>query len=216
MKKNKTSRAWVHRHINDHYVQESRRLGYRSRAAFKLTELDDKHRFLKPGIRIVELGAAPGSWSQVVLERTHRRGTYVLVDLLPMDPIPGAIILQGDFTDDDILRQVLESTENKPLDLVLSDMSPNLSGIRLVDQPRIMYLGELVLEFAIAHLVPETGACVIKTFQGEGFEAFLKAFRAAFKQVAIRKPDASRDCSNELYIVGQSLKPTIKKSSQGV
>lgn len=215
MKKHKTSRAWVHRHINDHYVQESRRLGYRSRAAFKLTEIDDRHRLLRPGQRIVELGAAPGSWSQIVLERTHRRGVYVLVDLLPMDPIPGAVILQGDFREDVILKQILDLAENKPLDLVLSDMSPNLSGVRLIDQPKVMYLGELVLEFAMMHLAPE-GACVIKTFQGDGFEAFIKTFRSVFKKVAVRKPEASRDCSNELYIVGQGLKQTREESSQGV
>lgn len=215
MKKNKTSKAWVHRHINDHFVQESRRLGYRSRAAFKLTEIDDQHRLLKGGQRIVELGAAPGSWSQVVLERTHRHGVYVLVDLLPMDPISGAVILQGDFSDDVIVKQILEIVGNKPLDLVLSDMSPNLSGVRLIDQPRVMYLGELVLEFAASHLSAE-GACVTKTFQGYGFEALVKAFRSTFKKVWVRKPEASRDCSNELYIVGQGLKQTDEKTSQGV
>lgn len=215
MKKNKTSRAWVHRHINDHFVQESRRLGYRSRAAFKLLELDDKHRLLRPGQRIVELGAAPGSWSQVVLQRTQAKGKYVLVDLLPMDPIPGAIILQGDFTDAAIEAQILASVENKRLDLVLSDMSPNLTGVRLIDQMKVMYLSELVLDFAATHLLPD-GACVIKTFQGEGFDALVKAFRATFKKVHMRKPDASRDCSNELYIVGQGLKPQIEESSQGV
>ncbi len=215
MKKNKTSRAWIHRHINDHYVQESKRLGYRSRAAFKLTEIDDQHRLLKGGMRVVELGAAPGSWSQVIVERTHKHGVYVLVDLIPMDPIPGAIILQGDFTHDVILKQILEIMENKPLDLVLSDMSPNLTGVRLIDQPRIMYLGELVLEFAIQHLAPQ-GACVVKTFQGDGFEAFIKAFRTTFKKVSVRKPGASRDCSNELYIVGQGLKQMHRETSQGV
>ena len=192
-------------HVNDPYVQLARKEGWRSRAAFKLMEIDDKDKLLRSGEVVVDLGATPGGWSQVAARRVGAGGLVLALDLLEMEPIHGVDFIQGDFREDEILARLEERLAGRPVGLVMSDMAPNMSGVQLVDQARIMYLAELGLDFCKAHLKPE-GAFLVKVFQGTDYEAFVRSMREVFRTVAVRKPDASRDRSAELYLLGRALR----------
>jgi len=192
-------------HVNDPYVQLAKKEGWRSRAAFKLLEIDDKDKLLKPGEVVVDLGATPGGWSQVASRRVGEAGMVIALDLLEMEPIHNVHFIQGDFREDEVLDQLEKHVGNRRVGLVMSDMAPNMSGVPLVDQARIMHLAELGLEFSKAHLKPD-GAFLVKVFQGTDYEAFLRQMRETFKTVVVRKPDASRDRSAELYLLGRTLR----------
>lgn len=202
MPRSKSSRAWLERHVNDPYVQRAVAAGYRSRAAFKLLELDAKDRLLARGQLVIDLGAAPGGWSQVAAAKVGPGGRVIAIDLLPMAPIEGVCFVQGDFTDAAGLAALEASLEGTLADLVLSDLSPNLSGVRASDQARSAALGELVVDFALARLKPG-GALVLKAFQGAGFAPLLARLRREFGRVAARKPAASRSASSEMYLVAR-------------
>ena len=189
-------------HFNDPYVQLARKEGWRSRAAFKLMEIDDKDKLLKRGEVVVDLGATPGGWAQVAVKRVGDGGLVFALDLLEMEPIHGVDFIQGDFREDDVLAKLKEKLKGRQVGLVMSDMAPNMSGVPLVDQARIMHLAELSLEFALAHMKPE-GAFLVKVFQGTDYENFIRSMREAFQSVVVRKPDASRDRSAELYLLGR-------------
>jgi len=201
-KKHRFGNAWMHRHVTDHWVQEAQRLGYRSRSAFKLIELADKDKLFRPGMTVVDLGAAPGSWCQVLRERLGPSARIVALDLLPMDPVPGVHIVQADFREDAGVAELAKVLAGRKADLVLSDLAPNLSGVESADQARSVYLGELALEFAAQWLQPG-GDLVVKAFQGEGFPEFQRAMQGRFGKVYTRKPKASRDRSREVYLVGK-------------
>jgi 23S rRNA (uridine2552-2'-O)-methyltransferase len=205
MAKGKTSKAWMRQHVTDPYVRQARAEGYRSRAAYKLLELDQRDRLLAPGSVVVDLGAAPGGWSQVAAERVGPRGRVVAIDLLEMAPIPGVAFVQGDFGDPNGLARVEHALGGAQADLVVSDMAPNLSGVMESDQPRSIHLAELALEFADRQLKPG-GAILVKTFHGSGFTELVKAFRERFLSVAVRKPQASRSHSSEVYLVGRGFR----------
>lgn len=192
-------------HVNDPYVQLAKKEGWRSRAAFKLMEIDDKDKLLKRGEVVVDLGATPGGWSQVAAKRVAPQGLVLALDLLEMDPIHGVEFIQGDFREDDVLQKLEEKLGARRVGLVMSDMAPNMSGVPLVDQARVMHLAELGLEFSRAHLKPE-GAFLVKVFQGTGYDDFLRLMRETFRTVVVRKPDASRDRSPELYLLGRALR----------
>ncbi len=206
MAHSKSSRRWLDRQFSDPYVKRAQQEGYRSRAAYKLLELQDKDRLLGPGMRVVDLGAAPGSWSQIAARLVGGRGQVFALDLLPMEPVPGVQLLTGDFREPEVLAALRECVGDPPLDLVLSDMSPNISGTAAVDQARTAYLVDLALELARETLKPG-GALVVKAFQGEGFDQLLRALRADFAAVANRKPKASRPASRELYLVAKGFRP---------
>ncbi len=205
MARTKTSKAWLHEHVTDPYVQKAKAAGWRSRASFKLMEIDDRDKLIRPGEVVVDLGAAPGGWSQVAAERLKGRGRVIALDLLEMAAIPGVDFFQGDFRDEAILARLEEKLAGDRVGLVLSDMAPNMSGIPLSDQARMMHLAELGLEFSREWLKPE-GAFLVKVFQGHGYEDFVAQMRQVFRSVATRKPDASRDRSSELYLLGRGLK----------
>jgi len=205
MSRSKTSKAWMREHINDPYVHRAKAEGYRSRAAYKLLELDKKDRLLVPGQLVVDLGAAPGSWSQVVVAKLGTKGRVVAVDLLPMEPLAGVHFVQGDFREQEVLDALLAALGGRKADLVISDLAPNISGIGVSDQARSMYLCELALEFARQCLKPG-GSLLVKVFQGAGFTEFLAAMRKAFAKVGSRKPEASRGRSSEMYLLGKGLK----------
>ncbi len=200
-KKNKFSKQWMREHVNDPFVQLAQKEGYRSRAAYKLLEIDTKDHLLKPGTVVVDLGATPGGWSQVAAARVGRGGKVIALDLLPLDPLAGVDFIQGDFREESVLRQLEGILHGKPVGLVISDMAPNISGIASADQARAMHLAELAMEFALEHLKPD-GSFLVKVFQGAGFEDFLKLMRSRFSRVVTRKPRASRDRSSELYLLG--------------
>ncbi|RUO80428.1 23S rRNA (uridine(2552)-2'-O)-methyltransferase RlmE [Idiomarina tyrosinivorans] len=204
-KRSASSRRWLKEHFDDHFVQKAQKKGLRSRAVFKLEELQAKDKLLKPGMTVVDLGAAPGGWSQLAREITHDKGQVIACDILPMDPIAGVDFLQGDFREEAVLDALLTRIGGKTVDVVLSDMAPNMSGNDNVDQPRSMYLVELALEMCHQVLKPG-GSFVVKVFQGQGFEPFLKDVRAAFTQVKTRKPDSSRARSREVYLVATGYK----------
>lgn len=208
-KKNKTHASWVHAHINDPYVKLAQKEGYRARAAYKLKEIDDEYHLLKAGMTVVDLGSTPGSWSQIAREKlTHKgvmSGRVIALDLLPMEPIADVHFIQGDFREDDVLDKLENLIGQAKVDLVLSDMAPNLSGIASVDAARIEHISELALDFAQQHLQPK-GALLIKTFHGAAYDGIVKQFRALFLQVHIRKPKASRPHSAETFILGRGLK----------
>ncbi|MBK7135460.1 MAG: RlmE family RNA methyltransferase [Rhodocyclales bacterium] len=206
MKKHKTSKAWMREHVTDPYVQRARMEGWRSRAAFKLMEIDDKDHLLRPGLLVVDLGAAPGSWSQVAVARVGRRGRVLALDLLEMAPLAGVEFTLGDFREDAVLAALTLRLDGQPVDLVISDMAPNMSGIAVTDQARSVHLSELALEFAGRHLKPG-GNFLVKIFQGAGFDAFRKAMAAAFDKVVVRKPKSSRDRSSEVYLLGLGCRP---------
>jgi len=205
MKRTRTSNAWLREHVNDTYVQRARAEGYRSRASFKLTEIDDRDHLIRAGEVVVDLGATPGGWSQVAAKRMQGKGRVIALDLLEMDPLHGVDFIQGDFREEDVLRQLESTLDGHKVGLVLSDMAPNMSGILLSDQARVMHLAELGLEFSRNWLKPD-GAFLVKVFQGYGFDDFVREMRLVFKTVASRKPDASRDRSAELYLLGRGLK----------
>ena len=192
----------MHEHLTDPYVKEATRRGYRSRAAFKLLELDERDHLLRPGITVVDLGAAPGSWSQILRERSGPKSKIVAIDVLPIEPIPGVQAVRGDLESDEGLAALEQAVAGAPIDLVISDMSPNLSGIDVVDQARSIRIAEIALEFARTRLQPG-GDLVVKVFQGAGLEAFQRAVRPHFTKVHLRKPKASRDRSREHYVVAK-------------
>lgn len=204
-KRRPSSARWLAEHNADHYVQEARRLGYRSRAVFKLQELNERDRLIKPGMAVVDLGAAPGGWSQMARPMVGAKGRVIATDILDIEPIPGVDFLCGDFREEAVLKGVEALVGEQALDLVLSDMAPNISGIDAADQAASLYLCELALEFARQHLKPQ-GTFVVKVFQGEGFDAYLKQVRALFGSVAIRKPKASRPRSSEVYLVAKNFR----------
>ncbi|MDZ7789344.1 MAG: RlmE family RNA methyltransferase [Xanthomonadales bacterium] len=191
---------WKKRQQSDPYVKRAREAGYRARAAFKLLELDEKDRLFRPGQFVVDLGAAPGSWSQVALEKVGRQGRVVALDILPMDPIDDVVFIEGDFREDEPLAALEEAMEGRRADLVLSDMAPNISGIGPADQARSIHLAELAAAFADDWLDP-SGSLVVKVFQGEGFDPFLAELKRKYEAVRVRKPRASRAESREVYIV---------------
>ncbi|KVW99071.1 RlmE family RNA methyltransferase [Thiobacillus denitrificans] len=201
-KRTKSGSAWMHEHVTDPYVKKAQQDGYRSRAAYKLLEIDKRDHLLRPGMTVVDLGAAPGSWCQVAVEKMKRQGRVLAIDLLPMALIAGVDSLEGDFTEPAALAWLEEKLQNGRVDLVLSDMAPNISGVMLSDQARQYELCELALEFSVNWLKPD-GAFLVKVFQGVGFEDFRAQMRQAFEQVQIRKPDASRDRSAEVYLLGR-------------
>lgn len=205
MKKHKTSKAWMREHVTDPYVQRAKAEGWRSRAAFKLIEIDEwdkKAPLLKAGMVVVDLGSAPGGWSQVAAGRVGPQGVVLALDLLEMAPVAGVEFIQGDFRKDAILAELEARLAGRKVDLVISDMAPNISGIAVSDQARAMHLAELALEFAGRHLRPG-GGFVVKVFQGGGFDVFRAAMTRAFDRVVVRKPKASRDRSNEVYLLGR-------------
>jgi len=197
---------WMQEHVADAYVKRARAEGMRSRAAYKLDEIAARDRLLKPGMVVVDLGAAPGGWSQVAAGRVGPRGRVIALDVLKMPSLPGVTFLRGDFRDEATLAELERVLGGQRVDLVLSDMAPNLSGIASSDQARAMELAELALDFALKHMKPQ-GKFLVKTFQGGGFEEYLKILRSRFSAVAVRKPEASRDRSREVYLLGKSLKP---------
>lgn len=193
-------------HLNDPYVKLAQKEGYRARAAYKLMEIDDKDKLIKPGMTVVDLGSAPGSWSQVAVQRLKGQGKVIALDILDMQPIAGVTFIQGDFREESVLR-VLEETINKtPVDLVIADMAPNISGVKDVDQAGAAYLTELALEFSKDWLKPN-GNFLVKVFIGAGFEEILHNMRQMFDKVVTRKPKASRDRSSEVYLLGLGRKP---------
>ena len=191
--------------VNDHWVKEATRLGYRSRAAFKLIELAESDRLFRPGMSVVDLGAAPGSWTQVLREKLGRGARIVALDLLDMAPLPGVILVKGDFRETPVLAALEAALGGRKVDLVVSDLAPNLSGVESADQARSVHLGELALEFAARWLQPG-GDLVVKAFQGEGFPEFQRVMQRHFDKVYVRKPKASRDRSREVYLVAKGLK----------
>ena len=205
MAKSKSSRRWLAEHFDDQHVKMAQQQGLRSRAAFKLMELDEKYHLLRKGMRVVDLGSAPGSWTQVVQRKLGESGQVIALDILPMDPLPGSSFIQGDFTEDEPLALLEELLAGQNVDLVLSDMAPNMSGMGAVDQPRAMYLAELALDFATRWLEPG-GNFVVKVFHGEGFDDFVRQSRTLFEKVQIRKPKASRPRSREVYVLGHRRK----------
>jgi 23S rRNA (uridine2552-2'-O)-methyltransferase len=205
MAKTKSSRRWLDRHFSDPYVQRAQALGYRSRAAFKLLELQEKDRLLAPGMCVLDLGAAPGGWSQVAAGLVGAKGRVLAVDLLAIEALPGVTVIQGDFREEPVLDELMRTLDGAPIDVVLSDMAPNLSGIGAVDQPRSILLGELALDCARNVLKPG-GAFVAKTFSGEGFDELIKEVRQSFRRVAARKPSASRNNSRESYLVAKGFR----------
>ncbi len=206
MAKTKSSRRWLSEHFNDTYVQQAQANGYRSRAVFKLAEVQERDHILNPGMTVVDLGAAPGGWSQYVAGLVGPQGKVIAVDLLPIEPLTSVHCIQGDFTEQETWQQLVVAVGDQSVDVVLSDMAPNMSGNRSVDQPRAMYLAELALQ-AAEELLTEGGCFFSKLFQGEGFEDFQKHLRRRFSRVVIRKPKASRPRSREVYALAQGFKP---------
>lgn len=201
-KRSKKSSHYMNQHVHDPYVLRSKAEGWRSRAAFKLMEIDDKDKLLKPGMTVVDLGSTPGSWSQVAVKRIGSKGRLIGLDILPMDPIPGVEFIQGDFREDDVLHRLEAALEGRPVDLVLSDMAPNLTGIPVTDQARAMHLVELTLDFCDKHLKPG-GDMLVKVFQGGDYPALRAAVSALFATLVVRKPAASRDRSAETYLLAR-------------
>jgi 23S rRNA (uridine2552-2'-O)-methyltransferase len=204
-KRSKSSQRWLREHFDDPFVARAQQEGYRSRAVYKLAEIDRRDQLLRPGMRVVDLGAAPGGWSQYAMERVGRSGRVVASDILPMDPVPGVDIVTGDFHEESVLAAILAHLGGEPADLVLSDIAPNLSGTDAVDQPRAIYLCELALDLAVRVLKPN-GAFLVKVFQGQGSDEFLRAVRKRFSRVVVRKPEASRPRSREVYVLARGLR----------
>lgn len=201
-KPSKTSKKWLDEHFSDQFVLRAQQEGYRSRACYKLLEINKKDRLLKQGMTVIDLGAAPGSWSQIAASLVGHKGKVVALDILEMDPIPDVDFVHGDFSEDSVLETLMATIDGRPVDLVMSDMAPNTSGVKAIDQPRSIYLCELALELALLVLKPG-GNMVIKVFHGEGFDEFLRSCRQSFTKVVSRKPEASRNRSREIYLVAQ-------------
>jgi 23S rRNA (uridine2552-2'-O)-methyltransferase len=211
MAKNKLNKNWLHDHINDPYVKLAQKEGYRARAAYKLKEIDESERLIKPGQVIVDLGSTPGSWAQYVRNKLAGKeggginGTIICLDMLPMEPIADVHFIQGDFREEEVLRQLAELLAGRKVDLVLSDMAPNLSGVAVADAARVEYLIDLAIEFTQSHMKP-SGALLVKCFNGIGFNEILDKFKQEFKVVSQKKPKASRDKSSEIFLLGKTLK----------
>ena len=205
MARSKSSARWLREHFTDEYVKRAQEEGYRSRAAYKLLEIDEKDRLLRPGLTVVDLGAAPGGWSQLAARRVGGQGAVIALDVLPMEPLAGVEFIQGDFRETAVLERLMAMLNGRPVDLVISDMAPNTSGIKAVDQPRGIYLAELALDFA-GQCLRSGGDLLVKVFQGEGFDPFLKSLRAGFATVAPRKPKASRPRSAERYLLARNYR----------
>ncbi|ATJ81163.1 23S rRNA (uridine(2552)-2'-O)-methyltransferase RlmE [Halomonas beimenensis] len=201
----KSSAGWLKEHFDDRYVQQSWQDGYRSRASYKLLALDEKDRLLRPGMTVIDLGAAPGGWSQVAADKVGDQGVVIASDILEMDALAGVDFVQGDFTEEAVLEEILARLGDRPVDLVMSDMAPNMSGMAAIDQPQAMYLVELALDLARQTLSPG-GTFLAKVFQGEGFDAYLKELRGSFKRVVTRKPEASRARSREVYLLAEGFR----------
>lgn len=206
MKPTRTSKAWMMEHLNDPYVKLAQKEGYRARAAYKLMEIDDKDKLIKSGMTVVDLGSAPGSWSQVAVQRLKGHGKVIALDILDMQPIGGVTFIQGDFREESVLRVLEEKINKTPVDLVIADMAPNISGVKDVDQAGAAYLTELALDFSKDWLKPG-GNFLVKVFIGAGFEEILQNMRQMFDKVVTRKPKASRDRSSEVYLLGLGRKP---------
>jgi 23S rRNA (uridine2552-2'-O)-methyltransferase len=209
-KKHRSNPEWLRRHVTDPYVQQAVAKGYRSRAAFKLSEIDDKLRLLRPGAVVVDLGSTPGSWTQIVRERLldkerNLRGRIIALDILPMDPLPDVVFIQGDIREEAVEAELAAALQGGKVDLVLSDMAPNLSGIAAADAARSAHLAEIAIEFALQHLKPN-GAVLLKAFQGSGFSQLVEQLKRGFVTVSTRKPAASRAESAETYLLAQGLK----------
>ena len=205
MARSKTSNTWLTEHFNDEFVKQAQKEGYRSRAIYKLIEMDDKDRLLKKGMSVVDLGAAPGGWSELLSKRVGDSGRLFALDILPMDAVPDVSFIEGDFTEQAIYDELMESLEGKWVDLVISDMAPNLSGTKAIDQPKMMYLAELALEFAVSVLKPN-GTFLTKVFTGEGIDEYKKELRKHFAKIIVRKPKASRARSSEIYLMAKGFK----------
>ncbi|WP_018146242.1 MULTISPECIES: 23S rRNA (uridine(2552)-2'-O)-methyltransferase RlmE [unclassified Thioalkalivibrio] len=201
-KRSRSSQRWLKEHFDDPYVQRAQQEGYRGRAVYKLQEINERDRLLKPGMRVVDLGAAPGGWTQYAARKIGRKGVLIATDILPMDPVPGAEIVTGDFREDAVLDAILALVGDERADLVLSDMAPNLTGTGAVDLPRSIHLCELALDLATRILNPG-GAFLVKLFQGEGSDAYLAEVRRRFGSVKVRKPKASRPRSREVYVLAR-------------
>ncbi|MBV4538056.1 MULTISPECIES: 23S rRNA (uridine(2552)-2'-O)-methyltransferase RlmE [Pseudomonas] len=205
VQRSKSSHNWLREHFNDPFVKQAQKDGYRSRASYKLLEIQEKDKLIRPGMSVIDLGAAPGGWSQVTSRLIGGQGRLIASDILEMDSIPDVTFIQGDFTEDAVLQSILEAVGNSHVDLVISDMAPNMSGTPEVDMPRAMFLCELALDLATRVLRPG-GDFLIKIFQGEGFDVYLKDVRSKFDKVQMRKPSSSRDRSREQYLLGRGFK----------
>ncbi|MDO4693533.1 MAG: RlmE family RNA methyltransferase [Eikenella sp.] len=201
--RSKSSKAWLHEHVNDPYVHQAQKDGYRARAAYKLLEINEKDKLIKPGTVVADLGSAPGSWSQVAAKLAGKSGRVFALDILPMAPVEGVSFIQGDFREDAVLAELEALLDGRSLDLVICDMAPNMSGHAVSDQARSYHLCELALDFAANHLKPG-GHLLVKVFQGAGYREYVQAMRAVFAQVQVRKPKASRDRSSETYLLGRN------------
>ena len=205
MARSKSSNDWMKEHFDDHYVKMAQKAGYRSRSTFKLEEIDKKDKLIRPSMVVVDLGSAPGGWSDYALRKMGDKGTIVALDILPMTALTGVHFIEGDFREDHVLDELNEVINGQQIDLVLSDMAPNITGVSSIDQPASMYLVELALDFAVNNLSKQ-GCFLVKVFQGAGFEQYMKAMRESFQKVTTRKPDASRPRSREVYLLGRGLK----------
>ncbi len=205
MARSKSSQKWLREHFSDEYVQLAQREGYRGRAVYKLLEMDERYRLLQPGMTVLDLGAAPGSWSQVAVKKIGRKGKLIASDILPMEPIDGVTFIQGDFREEEVLQRILAALGERKADLVLSDMAPNMSGMDAIDQPRAMYLAELAVDLA-RQTLRKDGRLLMKMFQGEGSDTLLQDLKRDFSQVIVRKPGASRPRSREVYVLASGCK----------
>lgn len=205
MSRSKSSHNWLKAHFDDEYVKRAQREGYRSRAVYKLEEILQKDRLLKPGMTIVDLGAAPGGWSQYVIQQLKGKGTVIALDILPMESLPGVDIIEGDFREKEALDSLMNKLDGQVVDLVMSDMAPNISGLEAVDQPRSVYLVELAIELA-NEILAKNGSLLFKAFQGEGFDGLIRGLKANYQKVIIRKPKASRPRSREVYVLARQRK----------
>jgi len=205
MARSKSSARWLKEHVNDPFVKQAQKDGYRSRASYKLKELNEKDKLIKPGMLVIDLGSAPGGWSQIASELVGEQGKLIASDILPMDPLPDVDFIQGDFTEEAVFDEIMRAIANRPVDVVISDMAPNLSGISSADQAASIYLIELALDMAQQVLKPK-GSFIAKAFQGEGYDAFVTLVREQFETVVIRKPDSSRARSREVYVVAKGFR----------
>ncbi len=202
MKKHQSKQRWLDEHVNDEYVKRAQKDGFRSRAAYKLLEINERDHILSPGMKVIDLGAAPGGWSQVAAKIVSEKGRVIGLDLLAIEPVPGVHFLQGDFREDDVYEALMNQLNDQKVEVVISDMAPNISGMGTVDQPRAIYLAELVQEFSQRVLV-KGGTVLVKLFQGSGFDEYVRSMRRDFKKVYIRKPRASRARSREVYVLAK-------------
>ena len=205
MGRSKTSNQWLKEHFDDVYVRRAKEKGYRSRSSFKLLEIQKQDKLIRQGMRVVDLGAAPGGWSQIAADLAGGKGQVIASDVLPIDPLPGVEFLQGDFTEREVLERLIKLLKDEKADLVISDMAPNMSGMREIDLPRVMYLAELALDLARTVLRPE-GRFLVKVFHGEGYEELQRELRVSFKSVKVRKPKASRARSSEIYLLAAGFR----------